>query len=207
MLEIENLTFSFSEKELIRGLSLHVKKGEKIALLGPSGSGKTTLFKLITGLHPLQNGKILVDGIPLVNGQNQISYMMQEDLLLPWRTAIKNALLPCEFTKADLREEAEQIFSQVGLTGYEEYYPHELSIGMRQRVALTRALLLKRPLLILDEPFSSVDYDRKQGLIKLVSEMVERYHLTLLFITHNPEEAKQLSDKVYQLKKGCLHVG
>ncbi|MDX8430439.1 MAG: ABC transporter ATP-binding protein [Candidatus Algichlamydia australiensis] len=206
MLSVENLTFSFSGKQLLNNLSLQVKKGERIALLGPSGSGKTTLFKLIAGLYPIQQGKIFIGGKSLDEGRDQISYMMQEDLLLPWRTAMKNALLPCEFAKKDQREEAEQIFAQVGLTGYEGYYPHELSVGMRQRVALIRALLLRRPILILDEAFSSVDYDRKEGLMKLVDEMVERYHLTLLFITHNPDEARYLSNKIYHLKEGGLHA-
>ncbi len=207
MLDIENLTFGFSKKNLFKGLSLRVKKGERVALLGPSGCGKTTLFKLITGLYPLQQGTILVDGLPLEENPYQISYMMQEDLLLPWRTALKNVLLPSEFSHQNNRKEAEQIFAQVGLGGYENHHPHELSVGMRQRVSFARALLPRRPILILDEPFSSVDYDRKNSLMDLIDEMINHYHLTLLFITHNREEAERLSDTIYQLKEGTLHVG
>ena len=155
MLTIENLTFSYGKKRILHNLPLKVKRGEFAAILGPSGCGKTTLFRLIVGLQHAKQGSIQLKESP--------AYLSQENTLLPWRTVFSNVLLPTQLGKnSPQKEQALQLIKEVGLEGSEDAYPSELSGGMKQRALLARALIQKRSFLLLDEPFSSLDYFAKE---------------------------------------------
>lgn len=205
MLQICNLSFSYGSKKILKSVSLTQKKGEIVALLGPSGSGKTTLFQLITGLLPIQEGEIQIEGKSPLEARMEMTYLMQKDLLLPWRSALDNLLLLYEVQKKTPEvEKALSLLEEVGLADYAQHFPHELSGGMCQRVALARALLLNRPLLLLDEPFSSIDSMRKKELYLLLERLQKKYSLTILMITHDEHEARRLAQRIYYLEEGNL---
>ena len=197
MLTIDNLTFSYGKKRILQNLSLKVERGEFAAILGPSGCGKTTLFRLIVGLQKPDIGRIQL--------QNQPAYLSQENTLLPWRTVLSNILLPTQLGKnSPQKEQALQLIKEVGLEGSEDAYPSELSGGMKQRALLARALIQKRSFLLLDEPFSSLDYFAKEEFYVLLKEMQKKSNLTILLITHDLHEAKALADTTYLLKEYAL---
>ncbi|MCK4935146.1 MAG: ABC transporter ATP-binding protein [Simkaniaceae bacterium] len=198
MLSIENLSFSYGKKEILKNVSLTLNVGDFCAILGPSGCGKTTLFRLIVGLEMLEKGRLVLE-------EQNLSYLSQENTLLPWRTILANILLPTEISsKASRKELALYIIDQVGLTGHEKAYPHELSGGMKQRVALARALIQQRSFLLLDEPFSSLDYFAKQEFYALLKKLKKDHGLTILLITHDLHEAKALADSMYFIVDGTL---
>ena len=196
MLKIKNLSFSFGALSLFESLDLEIEKGESVALLGPSGSGKTTLFHLIAGLLKPTFGEIFVE--------QPLTYMMQEDVLLPWRSALSNLLILDEFEGENREGEARSLLQEVGLKGFEKSYPAKLSGGMRQRVSLARALFQKRPFLILDEPFGAIDTERRFELYELIKNLQRKYNLTLLFITHDPRDAENLSTRILNVKNRRL---
>jgi NitT/TauT family transport system ATP-binding protein len=209
MLRLDNIHFSYSDSPLIKGVSFCIKRGEIVSLIGSSGSGKTSLFRIITGMLAPQQGYVEVDGIAHPHNKSQITYMQQEDLLLPWRTVLNNLLLFAELgqkpkSKQDLLPEAMRLLNQVGLEGCESYYPDELSGGMRQRVSLARALLQKRPLLLLDEPFGSLDVIIREELYTLLREIALTEGKTILFVTHDFRDALALSNRILILKKGII---
>lgn len=217
MLKIKHLTFSYQKKILLKELNLSVKRGEVISIIGPSGSGKTTLFKLIAGLNTQESGSISV--LDQIHQRNHlISYMMQEDLLLPWKTLFDNLMIVFELEniswkdliisyskrKKLFKKRVFKIIEDVGLKGFENYYPSALSGGMRQRASLARSLLFKRPLLLLDEPFGSIDAVKRKILYGLLNEIKGKYDLTILFVTHDINDAIHLSNKIYFLDQGSL---
>jgi len=209
MLAIENISFNYGEKPLLENLNFSVKEGEIVSLIGTSGSGKTTLFRLITGLLLPKQGSLLINGIPLPKGQENVTYMRQEDFLLSWRTVLQNLLLFTELgkkrvKKSLLMDEALELLERVGLKGYEQHYPHQLSGGMRQRVSLARALLRKRPLLLLDEPFGSLDILIREDLYQLLQWVRSSYKKTILFVTHDFRDAVSLSDRILILSEGKI---
>jgi len=197
-LAIEHLSFAYGEKQIFADFELTVKTGECVALLGVSGSGKTTLFRLITGLIQPDRGRISAP---------QTTYMRQEDLLLPWRTIEENLRLYGELGKTPRppsRSEIEAILERVGLQGYGSRFPEELSGGMRQRVALARALLQRHPLMLLDEPFASLDVIVREQLYHLLREICRSDQKTLLFVTHDFRDALALADRICVLQKGSI---
>lgn len=209
MLDINSLSFSYGNKKILNGVSFSLKKGEIGTLIGASGSGKSTLFKLVTGMLPSQKGAITVSEESLPASQQQIAYMTQEDLLLPWRTILSNLTLLGELGKpsnshAALKEEALKLLANVGLSGWEKAFPRELSGGMRQRASLARALLLKRPLLLLDEPFGSLDVGNREHMYALLREMQMRFNTTILMVTHDFRDALTLSDHIFLLSEGRI---
>lgn len=209
MLKIHGLSFGFEEKRILKNLSLHVKKGEIVTILGPSGCGKTTLFRLISALLPLQEGKITISGLSTPESAQHISYMMQEDLLIPWRTVLDNVVLLQELGKdkkdlADIKSKAVRLLKELGLEGSEYLYPRELSGGMCQRVALARSLLQNRPLLLLDEPFGALDFKTRENLYQLLIDIQQRYNKTILLITHDFNDALALSHRIHILSDGKL---
>jgi ABC-type nitrate/sulfonate/bicarbonate transport system ATPase subunit len=209
MLKIENIHFSYGEKKILQGVTLSAAKGEIIALIGVSGSGKTTLFRLITGLITPLQGEIAINGQSLPEGALLTTYMRQDDLLLPWRTVMGNLLLFSELGKKRskneaLLQEATSLLKKVGLENSEGLYPRELSGGMRQRVALARTLLQNRPLMLLDEPFASLDVIMREQLYSLLREIRDHYQKTLLMVTHDFRDALALADRILVLANGKI---
>jgi putative hydroxymethylpyrimidine transport system ATP-binding protein len=189
-------------------LNLQVKKGEFVSILGPSGSGKSTLFRLLTGLEEAVAGRILLGGNEVKNRLGHIGYMPQQDLLLPWRTILQNAVLPLEL-KAVERKSAQKrvtrLLQEFGLAGYEQRYPHELSGGMRQRVSFLRAILGGADLLLLDEPFSALDSMTRFMMQEWLLEQWTKWGKTIVFITHDVEEAIFLSDRILVFTEKPIH--
>jgi ABC-type nitrate/sulfonate/bicarbonate transport system ATPase subunit len=188
--------------EILRDVSLHVNAGEFVALIGPSGSGKTTLLSLIAGLEEPTGGEIALHGEPNAPRLGHVGYMPQRDLLLPWRSALDNAIAGLEargVSKAEARAQVRALFYQFGLSGFERAWPATLSGGMRQRVAFARAVLAGGELLLLDEPFGALDALTRLSLQRWLAEMCAALGLTCLLVTHDLDEALLLADRVYVL--------
>ncbi|MEH7086347.1 ABC transporter ATP-binding protein [Neobacillus drentensis] len=204
MLSIQGLAYSFEkEKPIFHGLTLEMKRGEFVSIIGASGSGKSTLFKLVTGLLEPDQGDILIDGQKTGKRLGSVGYMPQKDLLLPWRTVLENVLLPLEVTKEHKQTRIPEIrewLSRFGLAEFEKAYPNELSGGMKQRVAFLRTLMTGKELLLLDEPFGALDSMTKRNMHKWLLGLWGELQKTVLFITHDLEEAILLSDRVYVLQ-------
>ncbi|MCH9609471.1 MAG: Aliphatic sulfonates import ATP-binding protein SsuB [Chlamydiales bacterium] len=198
MLSVEDVYFGY-DHPILKGISFKASPGEILALIGTSGSGKTTLFKLITGLLTPDRGDVHLEGL--------CTYMQQEDLLLPWRSVLENILLPCELGPSPapaLKSRAKQLLNLVGLPGCEEMYPSELSGGMRQRVALARTLIQECPLMLLDEPFGSLDVLIREQLYFLLKQIRDAYGKTIVLITHDFHDAIALADRVLVLSLGQI---
>ena len=186
--------------EVLTGVSVHVGHREFVTLLGPSGCGKSTLCNIVAGLIPPDGGQVLLDGAPLGPRRGQVAYMQQKDLLLPWRRVIDNAILGLEVQgvpRGHARDEARDLLRRFGLERFEWYYPALLSGGMRQRVALVRTLLCQKDLIVLDEPFGALDAMTRTAMRGHLLRLVEEFGRTILFITHDIEEAILLSDRIY----------
>lgn len=185
---------------VLNQVSLRVPKGQFVSIIGPSGCGKSTLFQVIGGLIQPDEGRVWIDGEDTTGKKGRISYMPQQPALFPWRTIEDNVILPLEIAgrpKAEAREEARAWLDKVGLKGYEQALPAVLSGGMQQRVAFLRALLSPQELICLDEPFSALDALTRMDMQRWLLEIWEGSRRTVLFITHNIEEALLLSDAVY----------
>lgn len=183
-------------------ISLEVEPGEFVALVGPTGCGKSTLLNILAGLIRPSSGTVFAAGAEVTGAVGHASYMMQDDLLLPWRTVLQNVTLGPELSGQDhraARAEATDLLEVFGLQSFESFYPHMLSGGMRQRVALMRTVLSGRPILLLDEPFRSIDMLTRQRLHEWVLDLQRRFTLTMVLITHDPDEAVFLSDRTLVL--------
>ncbi|GGA69474.1 ABC transporter ATP-binding protein [Ornithinibacillus halotolerans] len=196
MLELRHVSKSFGQKQVLQEISLHVASGEFVSLIGPSGSGKSTLFNLIGGLLGPDAGEIYLNGEEITNKHGFISYMPQQASLFPWRTIIENVLLGQELQGKKDYELAEAMLERAGLGDVIHAYPHELSGGMKQRVAFIRALLSPQSLMLLDEPFSALDEFTRTDMQKWLLSIWEDYEQSILFITHSIDEALFLSDKI-----------
>lgn len=184
----------------LSNITLNVEKGEFISFLGPSGCGKTTLLSIIAGLIKPTQGTILLENKPVTNDEHQIGYMLQQDYLFPWKTIEENILLGLKLSKQlnnQTKTAALSLLQQIGLTGVEKQLPRQLSGGMRQRVALVRTLATEPKLLMLDEPFSALDYQTKLKLEDLVSKTLEDFGKTAILVTHDIGEAIAMSDRVF----------
>lgn len=196
---LQDLSKSYGDLEVLRDLNLEVGQGEFVTLIGPSGSGKSTILNILSGLEPAGSGQIRVEGF----GNDRVfAYMPQRDALLPWRNILDNVILGQELqsvSKKQARAEAIGQLAFFGLEGFEKNYPFELSGGMRQRAALLRTVLTHRPVMLLDEPFGALDAITRANLQEWLRELRKRLNRTILFITHDVEEALLLSDRVYVL--------
>ena len=202
MLTFKNVTFRYPEDEtaMMENLSFHVERGAFVSLIGASGCGKSTVFRLINRLLEPQNGEIFVDGKEFHQIRSYAGYMPQKDLLFPWRTIEKNLCLPMEIQKIGREEQKERVprvLEQVGLEGYRNKYPKDLSGGMRQRISFARTLLTEADLMLLDEPFSALDALTRMDMQEWLLHQWEHFHKTIVFITHDVEEAVFLSKKIY----------
>ena len=199
--KLKEIYYSYQgmEHPIFDKLSLTVQRGEFVTLVGPSGCGKTTLLEIMAGLITDFSGGILLDGLkklPLGN----ISLMPQEDLLLPWRTVLENGALPLEIKgekKSAANQQVRELLREFGLEGFENYYPHQLSGGMRQRVAFLRSILTGHRVLLLDEPFSSLDALTRLKMQEWLITMWQKFQPTITFITHDVEEAIFLGQSIY----------
>ena len=201
-LEVKGICKSFDGKSVLQDVSIVLKEGELVSLLGVSGGGKTTLFHIISGLLQPDRGSVWLDGEDITNKPGQISYMLQKDLLLPYRTIVDNAALPLLLRgvpKQEARKQAAAHFADFGLEGTENKWPHQLSGGMRQRAALLRTYLFSQNVALLDEPFSALDTLTKTAMHTWYLDVMERIRLSTLFITHDIDEAILLSDRIYLL--------
>jgi NitT/TauT family transport system ATP-binding protein len=188
--ELREASRRFGEVVALDGVSLTVDGGEILALVGPSGCGKSTLLELLAGLQEPDDGSVAAE---------PAAYMPQRDLLLPWRSALANAALALECAgvrKAEARRRAEPLFERFGLGGFEDAHPGELSGGMRQRVALARTFLSGRSLLLLDEPFASLDQITRGSLQEWLAGALREEPRTVVLVTHDVQEALYLADRV-----------
>ncbi|GFZ29615.1 ABC transporter ATP-binding protein [Clostridium zeae] len=197
-LKINNLSFKYkdTEKLIIDDLSLTIDKNEFVTIIAPSGTGKSTLFRLILGLIKPQKGSIEVAE---EDNKNIIGYMPQKDSLMPWRNILDNTSVGLELnghSKKEARKIAADYFKDFGLEGTEKYYPYELSGGMRQRASFLRAIVNKPSILLLDEPFSSLDALTRRKMQAWLLELCQKEKNTVFMITHDIDEALLLSDRI-----------
>lgn len=207
-LEVSGLSYSYhsmdGEPQALSNISFTVDTGEFIAIVGPSGCGKSTLLSIFSGLLKPDEGEILIDGIPLPDSKVNIGYMLQKDHLFEWRSILSNAALGLEIQhkmderhKNDLRE----LMNSYGLGNFENSRPSELSGGMRQRAALIRTLALEPDILLLDEPFSALDYQTRLSVCDDISTIIRGRHKTAILITHDLSEAVSVADRIIILSK------
>ena len=199
---LDRVSVKFSpEVVAVADVSLSIRTGEFVSIVGPSGCGKTTLLNFAAGLLPqgVGSGGFTLGGKPPSEGNRDIAYMLARDALAPWRTAVENAELGGEIRgvpAAERRARALDLFDKVGLKGFENAYPKQLSQGMRQRVALARTFALASPILLMDEPFGALDAQTKLQLEEVLLQLWQRDGRTVLFITHDLSEAVTMSDRV-----------
>jgi NitT/TauT family transport system ATP-binding protein len=194
---------------VIGDLSLTLQEGEIVSIVGPSGCGKTTLLNTLCGLLTPDSGRIRWHGREVSGQPQNVGYMLQKDLLLPWRTALGNAMLGLEIrgvAPSEAQDRSHAMLDQLGLHGFADHYPSTLSGGMRQRVALARTLVHEPDVLLLDEPFASLDFQSKLLIESDTAALVRKSKRSLLLITHDIEEAVSLADRVIVLSKRPTRV-
>ncbi len=198
-LEVTGLNKQFGDLQVLQNIDVAVERGEFIAVVGPSGCGKTTFLRMVAGLEPVSSGTILLDGQKLSGPGGNRGFVFQNDSLLPWRTVLDNALIGPEVmgqVGARERQRTLDLLKLVGLGGFEGYYPRQLSGGMRQRVNLARALAIDPEILLMDEPFASLDAQTREIMQTELLRIWEQGRKTVLFVTHQIDEAVFLSDRV-----------
>ena len=209
MIKIENLSKVFRTEEVettaLNNVSLEVKKGEFVAIMGPSGCGKTTLLRLIAGLDQPTSGEVIADGETVKKPSGDRAVIFQQYSLFPWLTVLENVMFGLNLKKDRTKEEnlkaAERYLESVGLIDFKDSYPHELSGGMKQRVAIIRSLLNHSPILLMDEPFSALDMQNRHMLQEQLIGVWKRFKNTIVFVTHDVDEAIYLADKIVIMDK------
>lgn len=204
VLDFQKVNKKYGKLYVVKNIDFHVNEGEFVTLIGPSGSGKSTIFRIITALTEIESGKIVINTPSYSSGRKRLAYMPQKDTLLSWKKLIDNIALPLVL-KGVKKDEAYQIVKEkisiFGLEGFENYYPHQLSGGMKQRAALMRTFLVESNLMLLDEPFAALDAITRVNLQEWLLEVWEKFNTSILFVTHSIEEAIYLSDRIYVLSK------
>ncbi len=202
-LSMENVSSTYysgtQRLAVLEDVSLHVGEGEFVSVLGPSGSGKTTILKIAAGLLKPDRGRILINGKDITGAPQLVGYMPQQDLLFPWKTLKQNAALPLLAVKTGKREayrRVEEMLPVFGLEGFADYYPVQLSGGMRQRAALLRTMLVESNLMLLDEPFAALDALTRESMQDWLLDIWRRFRRSVLFVTHSIDEAIYLSDRI-----------
>lgn len=196
---------------IIGGLELTVERGEFVCVVGPSGAGKTTMLRCLSGLEPPTGGEILFEGVPIDGPPRHLGMVFQDYTrsLMPWMTVLQNVTFPLldkGYSKTEIRDRAEESLAAVGLAGTESKSPWQLSGGMQQRVAIARALAYRPHLLLMDEPFASVDAQTRTELEDLVLKLHSQFGTTVLLVTHDVDEAAYLGDRVVVLGGRPSHV-
>lgn len=203
---IKDICKRFGSNEILKEMNFSIKKDEFVSLIGPSGSGKSTIFHIIGGILSPDHGKIILGNEVINEKRGYISYMPQTPSLFPWRTVLDNVLLGQELHKKREVEKAKMMLEMAGLSDYEKAFPDELSGGMKQRAAFIRALLSPQEVILLDEPFSALDELTRFEMQKWLLSIWEAHKRTVLFITHNIEEAIFLSDRIIVFSEKPSHV-
>jgi len=210
-LAFEHVTCAFADRSghgryvAVHDASFAIGAGEFVSVVGPTGCGKSTLLNVAAGLLAPSSGRVLVDGVPLTDINTRAGYMFQTEALMPWRSALANVTAGLEFRgipPAQAKARANDWLARVGLAGFESRYPHQLSGGMRKRVALAQTLILDPATLLMDEPFSALDIQTRQLMENELLELWAANRKSVLFITHDLEEAIALSDRVIVLSAG-----
>ncbi len=207
---VERVTKGFASSDgkvrtsILGGISLTVEDREIVSIIGPTGCGKSTLLRIVAGLSPPDSGRVTIGGTPVLDSANPKSAMVFQGFnLFPWRTVLKNVEFGLEakqnLTSSDRRRVASKYVELVGLKGFENYHPHQLSGGMQQRVGLARALAIEQEVILLDEPFSSVDFLMRESLQNEVLKILLETKKTAMFVTHNIDEAIALSNRIFSL--------
>jgi ABC-type nitrate/sulfonate/bicarbonate transport system ATPase subunit len=189
--------------------SFSIGEGRFVSIIGPSGCGKSTLFNVIAGLLVPTTGQVIADGKSIVGEAGYVGYMLQNDMLLPWRTVLDNIILGMEIRRvprAQCIQKAMPLIERYGLKGFDKHYPHELSGGMRQRAALLRTLLYDRDIILLDEPFGALDAQTRLKMQTWLMTLWQDFHKTVLFVTHDIDEAIYLSDDVFVFSEPPGHI-
>jgi NitT/TauT family transport system ATP-binding protein len=199
-IQVRELSRFYGELHVLDRISLNVNKGEFVSVVGPSGCGKTTLLKTIGGLVKPTSGEVFLDGLPPIQRRREgyLGFVFQNPVLLPWRTLEQNVTLPLQILHQNPfpSERIARVLNMLGLAGFEDSYPKQLSGGMQQRAALARVLLYEPSLLLMDEPFGAVDEIIRSRLNFELLKVWEEFHTTIIFVTHAIDEAILLSDKV-----------
>jgi ABC-type nitrate/sulfonate/bicarbonate transport system ATPase subunit len=203
-IEISGISKIFRKngKEIVamQETNLSIETGRFISIIGPSGCGKSTLFNIIAGLVPPSTGKVLADGEDIIGKNGYVGYMLQKDMLLPWRTILDNIILGMEIRGIPHKQTVERalpLMEKYGLKGFDKHYPKELSGGMKQRAALLRTLLYDRDIILLDEPFGALDAQTRITMQNWLLQIWADFGKTVLFVTHDIDEAIYLSDDIY----------
>lgn len=208
--EVKNLTKSFGNLLVLDNINFSLYENEFLCICGPTGCGKTTLLNIIAGFIPPTSGSVLLDDEPIDPRKHNISFVFQEPSCLPWRNLLDNIRLSLEIKKAvlklnileeEINRRVREIIDLVGLKGFENFFPHQISTGMKQRVAIARALAVDPDMLLMDEPFASLDAQTMWILHIKLLEIWSKLKKTVLFVTHNVEEAVYLADRVIILSK------
>jgi NitT/TauT family transport system ATP-binding protein len=202
VVQVRDVCKNYRDVEALRGINLEFERGKLTTLLGPSGCGKTTLLKIIAGLVPATSGEIRVNGRAVTGPGPERAFVFQDFALMPWATVLRNVAFGLELkgvASAERNRIAKRYIEQVGLAGFEEKYPHELSGGMRQRVGIARAFAVNADVLLLDEPFSAVDEQNRRKFQEDLLRLVEQEKKTFIFVTHSIEEAVYVSDRIVLL--------
>ncbi len=196
---VRNVYKSYGDVKALRDLSLDFPRGQLTSILGPSGCGKTTLLKIIAGLLSADSGEVTVNGHPVTGPGPDRAFVFQDFALLPWASVLRNVAFGLELrgvSKSEREAIAEKYIGDVGLKGFENSYPHELSGGMRQRVGLARALSVDAQVMLMDEPFAAVDEQTRRKFQEDLLNLVKHENKTFIFVTHSIEEAVYVSDQI-----------
>ena len=207
-IELKEISLSYftlkQETEALRGIDASIEQGEFISIVGPSGCGKSTLLSLVSGMVKPTKGKVLIDGLEVSGASPKVGYMLQHDHLFEWRNILSNLLVGAEIRRMDLKKaerKALDLMERYGLAGFADYSPSQLSGGMRQRVALIRTLVAEPDILLLDEPFSALDYQTRLTLADEIYAIIKDQGKTAILVTHDISEAISMADRVMVMSK------
>lgn len=191
-ISLNHISKSYDNMKILKDITIHINEGELISIVGPSGSGKSTIFNIITKLTNIDGGEVDISG--------KVSYMYQKDMMVPWKKVIDNIAIPLVFKgikKSEARREVEKYIETFGLKGFEYKYPTQLSGGMKQRANFLKTFLTSNEIMLLDEPFGALDSITRKNLQKWLIDLKQKMNSTILFITHDIDEAILISDRVY----------
>lgn len=213
MIDFKNVGIQYEQKnsaiQVTQNLNFTIKQGSFTCVLGPSGCGKTTLLNIIAGFQSQSEGEVFVNGMPVRNVKIHLSYIFQGHNIFPWKTVRQNILFglsSIELTAAEKNKRVEEVADEVGLLSHIDAYPKSLSGGMKQRVGIARALISAPSIILMDEPFASLDALTALKMRKLLKKLCERHQTTVVFVTHNIDEALEIGDRIIVMSKSPMKI-